>query len=73
MAKKTAGDKSDKGSASADKNSGDKTPVEPPKNVQEPEILGKKFILNCLSSKTRLQFWIFPILPLICFLLLFIY
>lgn len=44
MAKKTAGDKSDKGSASADKHAGDKTPVEPVKNTQEPENLGKNFL-----------------------------
>ncbi|XP_031550056.1 leucine-rich repeat-containing protein 71-like, partial [Actinia tenebrosa] len=39
MAKKTVADKSDKGSASADKHAGDKTPVEPVKNAQEPEDL----------------------------------
>ena len=41
MAKKTLGDKSEKGSASADKHAGDKTPAEPAKSVEQPENLGK--------------------------------
>ena len=44
MARKTAGDKSDKGSASADKHAGEKTPIDPPKNTQEPEHLGKNLL-----------------------------
>lgn len=57
MAKKTGsdkGDKSEKGSTSTDKHGGDKTPVEPPKNVDEADV-GKKLctlsiLLDQLSS-----------------------